>query len=201
MNKVEAVKQDMRKSMNVVQLVKPLLFEVLPHRDLIYNLYPVEGNDDEICKKLDLTCGIDYILEMNYKNGTTIMYGVGCRVQWLERDGRKYHSFTIRKKRESGAPTELEKRIEAKKHDGIYPQLTLHIYAYKDTNEIESFAITKTDNVIKFIQDEFAGTNETGKDKIGQSEFWIIYWSDFKKLYKDKKIYGYIKGVIDGNVF
>ena len=83
---------DMRKSSVIVNdKIKPIIESFWPGWELI----PVEGENNEICKLLDMSCGVDYLL---YSQGFSFIYGVASRVQY----GKNYRTFTVRKEREMG---------------------------------------------------------------------------------------------------
>jgi len=203
MDKQEAVMTALRKSMDAVKKVEPILCNMLEEAmddGSKFKLYAVEGDDNEICKKLDLTCGIDYMLEW-IRDGKSTMYGVGCRVQWVDLPKEKlWNTFTIRIHRDSGAETEFEKRVRAINSKAIYPTLTLHIYMNKNTGNVESFAIAKTEEITKYILTQTQGIEHkhTGSNQIGQASFIAVDWKLFEPY--AKRLYVYERSSY-GNLF
>ena len=57
MANTKAVMSDMRQSMSRVEKAKPIIAQILNGGEII----PVEGDDNEVCKLLDMTCGTDYL--------------------------------------------------------------------------------------------------------------------------------------------
>lgn len=170
---------DLKKSSYVAKQALPIIREALC--DCGLSILQVEGKDEEICKILDTTCGIDYFILKSDKQ----MFGVAWRCQWVE-PGREYNSFTIRKSRDSGTQTEYEKRKLAIENDSIYPQYVVQAFANINTNEIISLAITTTKDELAFLDNPVTYKEErhTRSDKIGQASFYVLYWVDIR-------LYGY----------
>jgi len=124
-----------------------------------------------MAKMLDTLAGID-IWYINKSNG---MRGIASRIQ----TGPNYKTFTVRKKRESGAKTEYEKRKIAIEKGYLYPYLTVQAYV-TDDNKLLSFAIAKTKDIIDAIDAGLWHKNHTGPDQIGQAEFYVVNWQDMK---------------------
>lgn len=170
MTRTDYVMKDMAKSNAVMKLYEPLLCKLLK----CDHIKAVEGVNNEICKLLDLTCGIDY-LEVEDRTGRVI--GIANRVQWIAPPYPPYNTFTIRTSRESGAETEFTKRVKAIERGGIYPRLTMHTYADKETNEILSLAIAETKDVIRYIQKHNPQIRSV-RDESGWAEFYCCKWND-----------------------
>ena len=168
-----AVSEDMKRSTeNVNGAIKPIVEKLLSG----WKLMQVEGKDDEVCKLLDMSCGVDYLLHSE-KSG--VILGLSSRVQYEE----NYRTFTVRKERESGALTEYEKRTQAMTSGGIYPYYT--IQAYMKDGEVKGLGITKTSDLIEYIKKGYADEKETGMNRIGQAKFYVCHWDDMKiKGYK-----------------
>ena len=167
MNEAEVLK-DMNESRNyVMEKIKPIVEKILPG----WNLIQVEGNTNEVCKFLDISCGIDYLLR-NDNNGFT--YGVASRVQY----GVNYRTVTVRKERESGVLTEFQKRNQAISIGAIYPQYSMQAYIVDEN--VSGLAIVKTIDLMNFIEKGFAETRRTNMDKIGQAEFYTCEWDKIK---------------------
>ena len=164
----EIVVQDMEKSLKLVETqIKPIVKNLLSG----WELETVEGNDNKICKILDMLCGVDYFL-MSPK--VSVVYGVASRVQYE----KNYRTFTVRKSRESGALTEYEKRNQAIMLGGLYPAYTMQAYVLKD--KVQGLALTKTVNLIDFIKKGYAEENRTNTEKIGQADFYVCKWDKMR---------------------
>lgn len=169
------VMSDMRTSMNRLDKAKPILLRLLNGSGIM----PVEGDDNEVCRLLDLTCGTDYLL--TYEQTGTV-YGIASRIQTYNPDyGSPYNSFTVRNARESGAPTEYEKRLRAISSGAIYPALTMQAYVNAQTGEIDSLAVARTKDVMEFVHRGLAQERRTGAGMIGQASFYVIYWREFER--------------------
>ncbi len=163
---------DMRKSSGIVnKKIQPIVAQLWRG----WKLLPVEGETNEVCKILDMSCGVDYLL---YSEDFSFVYGVASRVQY----GKNYRTFTVRKERDSKAVTEYEKRVSAIHNKALYPKYTMQSYIV-DENVI-GLAIVKTADLIDFIGLGRADVMSTNIDKIGQAEFYVCKWD----LMKD---YGY----------
>ena len=171
-SKTQAVMNDMRYSLKQVEKARPIIRDLLGGGEI----KAVEGRDDEICLMLDQNCGTDYF--QKYKNG--VVFGIGSRFQSIAPGQPLYNTFTIRKARESGAPTEYEKRKLAIEKNGIYPYWTMHGYYSSVTGDILSLAIARTEDIWQDIADGYTETNHTGIGKIGQAEFYVVRWNEFK---------------------
>lgn len=134
----------------------------------------VEGvTKSRMAQNLDQLSGIDlWFLDPNQG-----IRGVANRIQFQEKNWR---TFTVRKSRESGAKTEYEKRKHAIENNWLYPDITLQGYINKK-NEVLGFAIAKTKDIIYMIDNGFCRENKTGKEQIGQAEFYIVDWDKMKK--------------------
>ena len=163
------VMNDMRKSMSFIEVAKPII------RNLIGgNIMTVEGSDCEVCQMLDTRCGTDYF---QIYSADDVVYGVASRVQY----GYPYNTFTVRKRRASGAMTEYDKRRMAIKSGGVYPFLTMQTYVDTNTREINSLAVMKTTDLFDFIEKGYADTNHTKHDKHGQASFYVAHWNKIKE--------------------
>lgn len=164
------VMQDMRKSMAFVDKARPIIAGLLNGGYIL----PVEGDDNEVCKMLDMTCGTDYF--QVYKN-TGLVYGIASRFQY----GKNWASFTVRKARQSGAVTEYEKRKKAIERGGIYPYLTMQAYIDEVSVEVNGLAIVKTTDLMRFVDDGLAYEQHTRQDQIGQAAFYVAYWDKMQR--------------------
>ena len=159
---------DMRLSMKYVEQAAPIVGLLMSGWELV----PVEGQTNEVCRVLDMECGIDYLLYSKYSGQ---VYGLASRVQY----GRNYRTFTVRKERESGAKTEYRKRIEASTYGGLSPYYTMQ--AYVKDGEINGLALVKTEDLLKFIEKGLADEGKTGTNKDGQATFYICDWDKLRE--------------------
>ena len=176
--------QDMAKSSAVIKQALPILRDMLNDRKL--NLMPVEGKEEEVCKMLDKTCGIDYFV----LRSDSETFGVAWRCQWVE-PGKEYNSFTVRKSRETGAATEFEKRKNAVKNKSIYPYYVCQAFVNMYTNEIISLGLTTTETELDYIVNPITikEIRHTGKEQDGQAEFYVLYWCDMRVFGYDVIVY------------
>lgn len=174
LNKEETVLKDMRYSLEQVERAKPIIAKLLNGGEI----KAVEGNDDEICRMLDLTCGTDYFQIYSDKG---LVWGIGSRFQSVKSGYKPFNTFTIRKARESGKLTEFDKRKYAIKHNGVYPFLTMHGYYDENTREILSLAIAKTVDIWECIENGHCKERYTNQNQIGQAVFYYIDWKEFEK--------------------
>ena len=180
---------DLKKSAAVIKQATPILKNMLNDQNL--TIKQVEGKDEEICQILDQTCGMDYLIVC--KDGQT--FGVAWRCQWVE-PGKEYNSFTVRKTRDSGTPTEYEKRAKAIQHDALYPRYVVQAFVNQYTNEILSMAITTTKAQLEFIEKEDPPTRHTGKNQHGQAEFYVLWWVDMRLFGYDIVVYKAAEGIL-----
>lgn len=183
----KAVMNDMKYSLKQVERAKPIIKDLLNGGEI----KAVEGEENEICKMLDLTCGTDYfqIYSKNDKNLDGLVWGVASRFQKVRHGFKPYNTFTIRRSRESGAATEYAKRKFAIKHGGTYPFLTMQGYYDSQTEEILSLAIAKTTDIFDAIENGLYSIRETGYEQIGQATFFVVDWDVFKKNGYNLKLY------------
>lgn len=164
------VMQDMRKSMEFVDKARPIIAGLMNGGYIL----PVEGDDNEVCRMLDMTCGTDYF-QVYQKSG--LVYGIASRFQY----GKNWASFTVRKARQSGAATEYEKRKKAIERGGIYPYLTMQAYIDENSGEVNGLATVKTTDLMRFVDDGLACEQHTRQDKIGQAAFYVAFWDKMQR--------------------
>ena len=175
--KNQVVLEDLEQSKKIVHKAAPILHDIFDNNIHKYLFYTVEGRDDNISKILDQNAGVDYILKRD-KDGQ--LFGIASRTQSITR--RRYDTFTIRKARASGAPTEFDKMRKAAREEAFYPKWRMHIYYDKDTENIVSLAIAKSMDILDFILAGYADTNFTGRGQVGQSEFYVVPWTQMNEL-------------------
>lgn len=135
---------------------------------------PVEIlQDNQIARELDILCGID-VWQTVQGSGAR---GIASRVQ---PGPKNWGTFTIRRRRFSGAKTEYEKRLEAIRSGGrfIYPYLTCH--AYVDGGRAVGVGLARTVDIFNAIEVE----NEAGRigqrggpvyvQKTGNADFFVL---------------------------
>lgn len=127
---------------------------------------------DNMARVLDTLGGID---AWHIRKEVGIR-GIALRVQTSP---FSFRTFTIRKSRESGAKTEYEKRKLAIEKNYLYPYLTFQAYV-KHSNEPIEWAIAKTEDIIKMIDNGKCTVRHTNPDKIGQAEFYVVSWDAMK---------------------
>jgi hypothetical protein len=169
------------------QIVKPKLKEVLGGEFLT-----VEGQTtDKMREILDILSGIDS-WHVNKLKG---IRGIASRIQEIDKIkypySKPFNTFTIRNKRYSGAKTEFEKRKESIEKNYLYPFFTIQAYINKNDNSLLSLAIAKTKDIIDYIIKNNPKTKNTGYEQVGQANFFIIKWTEFKN--KNYRIYIYEK--------
>ena len=131
----------------------------------------IEGKMDKKSQEMDMKDGIDWIYtdQIGIKN-------FGSRIQ---RD-IDYRTFTIRTDRESGAKTELEKRMEARDKGELDDHWTFHGYFDISQNKILSYAIAKTNDILEMIDNKYFEKRYTGHKQIGQAGFYAITWNGMR---------------------
>jgi len=134
----------------------------------------------KMAETLDQLAGID----LWYFNTTRGVRGVANRIQFGDKN---WQTFTIRKSRESGAKTEYEKRRYAIDNDWLYPVLTVQGYYDDKKKKSLGFAVAKTEDILWMIDNDFAYIQKTGRDQIGQAEFYVVKWADMER--ENMKIY------------
>ena len=163
------VSNDMHVSMSWIDKAKSIIESLLPG----WKIVAIEGKDDEICRILDINCGIDYLL---CSQKSSLAFGLASRVQY----DHNYRTFSIRSKRDSGAKTEYEKRKVAIAVNALIPIYTMQIYI--EDNQISGLAIAKTIDILEFIERGYAIKMKTSPSKKGQAEFYVCEWDMMKSL-------------------
>jgi len=148
--------------------VTPHLLSHLPGK-----IHVLEGDPHPLCRLLDITGGIDYLHESPHG----LLRGIASRVQ---SGSRNWATFTIRKERSSGARTEYEKRCAAIAANALYPFFTVQSY-FDTQGQLLGYAIVRTDQLFKVIQQGQYSKNQTGDRQIGQATFFYVLWRDLIK--------------------
>lgn len=139
----------------------------------------MEGRPDmELAKLLDMRAGID---------GWHVMQSGGIRgiASRIQKGDKVWATFTVRKSRFNGAPTEYEKRVESIESENgqIYPHLTVQAYAKTTHGPILAAAVCKTRDLIGYIQKGLAEVRRTTN-----AEFYICAWQAMKEAGYDVRI-------------
>lgn len=125
-------------------------------------------NEDSLEFLLDVTCGIDYLVQDNIG-----LRGLAVRIQF----GDAYNTFTIRSERNTGTKTEEAKRKEQIEGDYIYPYFTLQAYFNSETSmDLTSIAVIKTKDLYKELE-----TNENVFVKHSNNKFKTLHWAHIDK--------------------
>ena len=102
--------------------------------------------------------------------------GIASRMQVIDTTKYKpFNTFTVRKERMSGYPTEYDKRKNAIDNGWLYPYWTMQGYVtQKFGGELISFALAKTVDVIERCDENQVRSN--GSDR---TPFYYVYWGDW----------------------
>lgn len=135
-------------------------------------LVPVESvSEVGFAKQLDMHAGVD-AWQISTSQG---MRAIASRIQW----GQSWSTFTIRKRRFSGAETEYDKRLRAirERKGWLWPYLTIQAYVSlpRRTGGLLSCAVARTEDVIDMIVEGEAWTRRTTN-----AEFWAVSWQEMK---------------------
>lgn len=135
-------------------------------------IFSAEQQQDPILKILDESAGIDYLVS---RKDSLQSYGLASRIQ---RAGMNYRTFTVRSKRDSGTPTEYEKRRKAIHGGWLYPTMTQQTYLTADGERLYAMALILTVDLFTYLEKRVAKTNHTNATQHGQAEFFIVRWED-----------------------
>lgn len=149
------------------RLIEPDLREVMGGEFMA-----VEGDNHPLAKALDMYSGID-IIHISDKG----IKGIGSRIQTSD---KCWETFTFRKARESGADTEYKKRKHSIENGFIYPELTLQAYV-NNNDELLGYAVVKTQDLLKLIDDGHHHIQHTGFNQKGQASFYVVKWDNFRQ--------------------
>ena len=156
-----------------------------------YEYIPVEGaGNDYLRSRLDELAGIDGYLV--YKG--IALRAMGLRNQWIKPGAEPWDSFTVRTWRESGAATELYKRMLAinnKKYGFQYPHLTIQSYTElpRRQGKLVSLAVTLTESLIQYADSNPDHIEERNTPDNGAARFLPIWWKTYEKHNPPLKIW------------
>lgn len=165
------VRKNMRDSIARVDKARPIVASLMGGE-----LRTVEGDDHEICRLLDTLCGTDWLQVYEKRK---LVQGVATRTQTIRNGYKPYNSFTIRKEIESGNATEYQKRLYAIEHGGVFPYLTIQIYA-SESEELLSVGIARTSDIMDYINKGYAAENKTGNGLLRPATFYVCKWDNMK---------------------
>lgn len=137
----------------------------------LVQLQTVEGVESD--KALDTLGGIDAVAE---HHGVGVV-SLGFRVQWIEKDGKLWNTFTV------GHPVEYTKRLTAIETDMfMYPHYTIQMYVEgeRQGGRLLSIAAVKTKDLILFIRDwpkRGTGDNRIRMESRPGASFHVVEWS------------------------
>ena len=162
------VDKDLRKSAKDFKLV---VWPKVKHWFGEGDLTPVEAvTESGMAQMLDMYSGIDAW----YIEKETGIRGIGSRVQWGK---KRWNTFTIRKKRDSGTRTEYAKLINAIENDWLYPYW--FIQAYINNGELLTAGLAKTSDIINYIK-----TNPSCPTRLAPNAvFYYVDWIKFEENY------------------
>lgn len=164
----------MEKSAQMVLKVEPLLLPLLRTPNHTYKLHCIEGDKTDSFKLFtDIVCGVDYYIIRD----DNVSYTLATRTQVIKPGQSPYNTFTVRHSRNNGAKTEYAKYSKAIREDGVYPSRLLQIYYEERTDRILSFALARTRDVVKYIDDGLSYVSKIpGHGMDGQNSFYVIDW-------------------------
>ena len=153
--------------------VWPLIAPSFPEGSIII---PMEARtDSEFAKMMDIYAGID-LWHVDVK-GQRIR-GIASRVQW----GRAYNTFTVRRSRPSGNPTEWEKRREALNSDEgwLCPSHTVQSYVKlpRGSGKVMSVGLIKTRDLFDYLEEP---NNQQWERNDDGTTFFKVPWWRLKK--------------------
>lgn len=164
-----------------VDLVWPAIGDTLEGR-----IVPVEAvAADRFAHDLDVLAGIDFY-ERDLKGQA--MRGLACRVQQITNGQKSYDTFTLRCQRDSGAPTELEKRLwayERLAEGWMLPGLAMQAYVLMPEYILVCVGVCPYQSLLEYIltgekgRDWFEKTNRA--DVAGDTNrFVVVPWTGMK---------------------
>lgn len=144
---------DMNKSADIVRKNQNIIKKLLKVDEVIQ----VENDPNRACQVLDMYGGTDYLITFK-KNDRTSVFSVASRMQPYNSEqypnSVPFNTFTVRKERDSGAKTELDKWDWSIKHGGQRPELFMQgYYDYKDET-IKTLAVIRLLDLRNAIYDE-----------------------------------------------
>jgi hypothetical protein len=139
-----------------------------------------EAYKSGLAKILDLYAGFDGLLF--YPEGVA---GIASRIQpRIGIDGKiakgkfPYDTFTVRNKRDNGAPTELEKRRAAIQSEGkfLYPHLTFQSYLERWEGPLLSLAAIRTKHLVGIIDHPETTQKQCYDQRTSNATFKAVPW-------------------------
>ena len=134
----------------------------------------VEGRVDEVAKLLDTNAGIDAL----FIDKLGLIHGVAVRVQFTD---RSWDTFSVRCERDSGNPTEYDKRVAALKARAMVPHMTFQGYASKAGSTALSAAWVSTVHLFELLGDqEFMRTHSRRMNMQDGNSFYYALWDELR---------------------
>ena len=139
-------------------------------------LVQIEKRPEDVCKKLDMTTGIDYLLFSS--DGCR---GIAARVQNI----KPYASFTVRVERvNTGAETELSKRIKTLTDPKGYISPSIIVQAYvskpKYGDLLAAYAVRNYD-LYQYANNEYENKAFELKTNGNDGNIFAVFWTDWLK--------------------
>lgn len=125
---------------------------------------------------IDQKAGIDY---WQLSGDGAMLRGLAVRIQW----GHNWDTFTVRAERDSGAKTELEKRIAAlsdSRAGWLYPALTVQAYVERRrTGSLISAAVVRTKDLYEYVLSHDDGESWYYQ-RTSNATFIVVPWANLK---------------------
>ena len=152
------MKSEAMKNEEIIMSTEPIVNELLSEWQLI----PVAGRDDRVCRILANMCGIEYLL-----CSKTAIHGVTVCVQ----HGKNDRTFMVSK-------DSLEN------DDGsLAPYYAMQVYVLD--GKIIGLGLVKTKDLTDFIDSGFAS-----ECREGEAKFYVCHWDDLRLAGYEVKEYG-----------
>lgn len=155
------------------EILKPHLIDAINNYRYCPNCADIMNIENEK-NAFDIFAGIDAVGITQDKGA----FGIGLRIQ----TGKCWETFTVRMRRDSGTPTEYEKRLKALFSGDHYlrPALTVQAY-FSDETTLTAFAVIPTETLwLKIAMGEYE-KRHTNDYQDGQACFAVVKWSDCSK--------------------
>ena len=177
--------QDIEESKRIMRKAAPIIKELFSQVPGLFEgnilIQPIEDQKSRICKYLDKSCGIDYlIMDEGNNRAVGLAWRTGRFWKNRHRGSTVYNAFSLRKKRNNEFSKEdnceISKRRMAMKLGLIRPEFTAQAHYDPDNDdELLSVAIAKTDDVIKAYDEglyRICNKNNVNKDVFMHDVQW-----------------------------
>ena len=142
------MKSEAMKNKHIIKSAEPIVNEMLS----VWQLIPVAGRDDPVCRILAKVCGIDYLL-----CSKTAVHGVTICVQ----HGKNDRTFIV------------SKDSIGNDEGSLRPYYAMQVYV--DDGKLSGLGVVKTEDLADFIDEGFAFEKEEG-----QAKFYVCNWDDLR---------------------